>query len=204
MMIQFQLAETCTLHQAAAKRQEGHVMNLLEKSSGSSQKAPLVEVQDVQNSRFLCAIWNPTCWKILWLKSEKLAWNPMGLVCQAYLRLPCVYSYIKLVEAGNTSTVEASCSQVRMCANLTPPLGSNIPQKRGPWLGQGKSKSKHVCPHIGSWPTDESRVDIRSQDGTIQRSAVDGSCSRLSRPHVIAEGIFLHKSLFSVLVFLFF
>ena len=48
-----------------------------------------------------------------------------------------MHLFIRLVEAGNISTVEASCSQVRVCANLTPPLGSNIPQKRGPWLGQG-------------------------------------------------------------------
>ena len=181
-------------------------MNLLEKSSGSSQKAPLVEVQDVHNSRFLWQQFGTQLvGQILWLKSEKLAWNPMGLVCQAYPRLPCVYSYIKLVDAGDKSAVQASYKFQVECVQIwRSPLGSKIPQKRGPWLGQGMSKSKHVCPHIGSWPTDEWRVDIRSQDRTIQRSAVDGSCSRISRPHVIAEGIFLYKGLFSVLVFLFF
>lgn len=80
---------------------------------------------------------------------------------------------------------------------------SKIPQQRGPWLGQGKSKSKHVCPHIGSWPTDEWRVDIRSQDRTIQRSAVDGFCSRLSRLHGIAEGIPPHKGFVLFLFFCF-
>lgn len=46
--------------------------------------------------------------------------------------------FIRLVEAGNTSTVEASCSQVRMCANLTIPSGIEDPSKTWAMVGTGQ------------------------------------------------------------------
>ena len=48
------------LHQAAAKRQEGHVMNLLEKSSGSSQRSTFGGSSGCSQFQvFVAAIWKP-------------------------------------------------------------------------------------------------------------------------------------------------